>query len=238
MSAQPLARRGVLATALAAAEAWLLEPVEEVAERAVPPAACRPVVAVFGLGRGCGVTTVARALGAELAARDPAAACVVSSERRSAARPLASSAATRLARSLEALPGSPAQAAGRLCLVECGDLRRVTDAGRRLAPVVLDAGSTAVGGAPAALADHVLLVASPRVEPALAAVTSTSLARVGPEPLVVLNRATAQGWNGRPDLVLPEARTGARLAHAGREPRGTLGRAVAEIADLCEAARA
>ena len=50
----------------------------------------RPVVAVFGLGEGCGATTVARALGAELAARDPAGACAVSSPSRSGALPLGS----------------------------------------------------------------------------------------------------------------------------------------------------
>ena len=105
MSAQPIARRGVLASALAAAEAWLLDPVDEPVERTEPLVTVRPVVAVFGLGPRCGATTVARALGVELAARDPAGACAVSIERCPATRSIASAAAARLARTLEALPG-------------------------------------------------------------------------------------------------------------------------------------
>ena len=47
------------------------------AEREQPMVQRRVVVAVFGLGPGCGATTVARGLGAELAARDACGACVV-----------------------------------------------------------------------------------------------------------------------------------------------------------------
>ncbi|MDQ4048876.1 MAG: hypothetical protein M3131_05775, partial [Actinomycetota bacterium] len=66
-----------------------------------------------------------------------------------------------------------------------------------------------------------------------------SLARVGPAPLAVLNRAgrEAERWEGRAEAELPDSRIGAQLALAGREPRGQLGRAVAELADRCETAR-
>ena len=122
--------------------------------------------------------------------------------------------------------------------MDLGDTGRLADAARYLAPLVLDAGRMAVGGASAAVADHVVLVASPRVEPALALVAGASLARVGPEPLVVLNRASWAGpFEGRADLVLPDSRMGAQLAHAGREPRGVLGRSVDELADRCEKPR-
>lgn len=45
--------RGLVASALARAEAWLLEPVGQACEPASAPAS-HPVVAVFGLARGSG----------------------------------------------------------------------------------------------------------------------------------------------------------------------------------------
>lgn len=236
MSAHPaVGARGVFATALARAEAWLLEPVEEAVDEEQPAVSRRPVVAVFGLQEGCGATTVARALGAELAVRDACGACAVSASSRSAALPIGSAAAARLARTLRALPWASAQASGRLCLVECGELDRLADAARYMAPLVLDAGRMAVGGAPAALADHVVLVASARVEPALASVARASLSAAGRAPLVVLNRASGPGgYHGIADVLVPESRLGAQLAQAGREPRGELGRAIAELAHRCE----
>jgi hypothetical protein len=236
VSAQPL-----LAAAIARAGAWLLEPVDEIAagqpaaSEDSPAAARRPVVAVFGLGADCGATVVSRGLGAELAARDPGGACAVHSDSGSGALPLGLPAAVRLARTISTLAGARAQASGRLCLVSCPDIPRLAEAARDLAPLVVDAGHSAIGGSPAALADHVVIVATPRVEPALASVMRDSLARVGPEPLVVLNRAREPaGYGDRADLVLPESRLGAQLALAGREPRGVLGRALAEVADRCE----
>ena len=239
MSAQPaFARGGFLAAAVARAEGWLLEPADDGLDEAEPIVRARPVIAVFGLGEGCGATTVARALGAELAARDPGGACAVSCPSRSGALPLGSAAAARLARTFTAIQGAWAQASGRLCMVDCGDTGRLVDAARYLAPLVLDAGFMAVGGAPAAVADHVVLVASPRVEPALATVARASLARVGPDPVVVLNRAARPGpFEGAADLLLPDSRMGAQLAHSGREPRGELGRAIDALADRCEEPR-
>jgi hypothetical protein len=139
----------------------------------------------------------------------------------------------------------------------------VSHATRELAPLVLDAGSTVLGGALAALADRVLLVARPSIEPALGAVGVDCLARLGHAPLLVLNRAEpsagATGADGsgadgsdaaESDAdgsdasrraawlrlgvhLMPESRMGAQLAAGGREARGELGRAVAELADLC-----
>jgi hypothetical protein len=88
-------------------------------------------------------------------------------------------------------------------------------------------------------------VASDSTEPALASVAEECLGRVGHEPVVVLNRVTATethdalppGWAGRAAHRLPESRMGAQLALGGREARGELGRAIAELADLCEPAR-
>jgi hypothetical protein len=239
MSAQPaFPRRGFVASALARAESWLLEPVEDSVENAAALVRPRPVVAVFGLADGCGATTVTRALGAELAARDPGGACAVSASRRSAALPLGSPAAARLARTLELqLQGAWTQASGRLCLIDCGDLGRLADAARYVAPLVLDAGRTTVGGALAALADMTLLIASSRVEPALASVARGSL-RADQDSLVVLNRASdLAAFDGVADVLLPESRVGAQLAQAGREPRGELGRAISELADRCEGAQ-
>src|SRR5215211_2204484 len=197
--------RGLVAAALARVEDFLLEPAEPVREERSPaPRLRRPVIAVFGLARRCGATTVARALAAELAARDGGAAAV-SSPVTAAGIPLASPAAVRLARAMADVPHARTRAVGRLCLVEGPSPLELADAGRLHAPLVLDAGSEQVGGAAAAVADHVVVVAG-------------CLARVGPEPLVVLNRADRElRWEGRATLDLPESRMGAQLALGGRE---------------------
>ena len=68
----------------------------------------------------------------------------------------------------------------------------------------------------------------------LAAVVAESLSRVGPEPLVLLNRAAEAGpWEDRAHFVLPESRAAARLALGGRAPRGRLGDGIAALAELC-----
>ncbi len=233
MSSQAV-RHGLLATALARVEEFLLEPAEPVRDVDPPqPSVRRPVVAVFGLARRCGATTVGRGLAAELAARDGGAAAV-SSPVSAAGIPLASPAAARLAKAMADVPHARTRAVGRLCLVEGPSPVELADAARLQAPLVLDAGSEQVGGAAAAVADHVVLVGAPSVEPALATVVAGCLARVGPDPIVVLNRAeSGSEWAGRAALGLPDARMGAQLALGGREPRGALGRAVAELADLC-----
>jgi hypothetical protein len=230
--------RRLVAGVLATAGAWLVEPAEpapEVPGRA--PARPRAVVAVFGLAAGCGATVVARALAAELAARDASGTAAVACDARTAGIPLATQAASRLARALEDLPGAATRAVGRLCLIEGADQLMLTESSRQVAPLVLDAGSASLGGAPASLADRTVLVATRAVEPALARVAAECLARVGAESIVVLNRV-------RPDrdiasaasdfLSLPDSRLGARFALGGREARGELGRAIARLADRCE----
>ncbi len=243
MSRQHLAAgsRGPLSTALAAAGAWLLEPARPAVEPVVSaPGALRPVVAVFGLRRGCGVTVVARALAAELAGRDATGAAAVHCDARAAGIPLATRAAGQLARMLAEVPGADTRAVGHLCLVggaECGAL---ADTARHIAPLVLDAGASALGGVTAALADEVVVLGNPAVEPALAGVAVECLARLGHQPIVVLNRGRADldaDWSARAAVVLPESRMGAQLALGGREPRGPLGRAIAELADRCEGRR-
>lgn len=248
---------------------FLVEPLE--APSAPPPpigapsrrAPLRPVVAVAGLARGCGTTTVARALGAELALRDPTAATVVAAASVPATGvPLGTAAAGRLARGLARALAVDVRAVGRLCLAECPatDAAALVTAARPLAPVVLDVADPADVAVAAALADAVVLVGSRRVEPALGEVVGASLARVGPAPLVVLNRdresggavdrerqtggegdrasagedrpGTSDRWRERHSVALPDSRVGAQLATAGREPRGELGRAVAALADL------
>jgi hypothetical protein len=232
VTAWPEQRRGGLVAAVAArAESWLLEPgapAARVVERPPPP---RPVVAVIGLARRCGTTTVARALAAELARRDPAGAAIVTS----AAVPaqsspaLATGAARRLARVLGG------RATGRLALVAADDpdLRRLV--ADRHAPVVLDVGHGTPPEGAVAMADRAVLVASPDVEPALAELAAGALTRDGGAPLVVLNRALGgDGWGTGPVAIVGESRLGARLAQAGRDPLGTLRAAAELLADGCE----
>jgi hypothetical protein len=230
--------RRLVAGVLATAGAWLVEPAEPAPEAPVrAPARPHAVVAVFGLAPGCGATVVARALAAELAARDASGTAAVACEARTAGIPLATQAASRLARALEDLPGAATRAVGRLCLIEGTDQLTLAESSRRVAPLVLDAGSGSLGGAPASVADRTVLVAAPAVEPALARVAGECLARVGAESIVVLNRV-------RPDrdtasvasefMSLPDSRLGAQLALGGREARGELGRAIATLADRCE----
>jgi hypothetical protein len=235
------APRRFVAGALAAAGSFLLEPAAPRADaRTQAPSGLRPLVAVFGLARGCGVTVVSRALAAELARRDAGGVAAVHCEEGAAGIPLATHAATRLARALADVPGADTRAVGRLCLVGGAEQSALADTARHFAPLVLDAGAGSLGGAPAALADRVVVVAIPSTEPALASVAAECLRRVGPDPLVVLNRTAAgevdgrrADWSTRPAHRLPESKMGARLALGGREARGELGRAVAELADLC-----
>ena len=238
VSAEASALRGLLATTAAAIESFFFDPaLPEPASEGAGPMNVRPVVCVFGLARGCGVTVVARALAAELALRDAAATAVVCSKTRPAGIPLATHAASRLARLLEDVPGAAPRAVGRLCLAG-GDAhgrsgsrnQRLVETARYHAPVVIDAGSEALGGA-AAAGDCAVIVTTRDVEPALARVASECVARIGPSPVVVLNRAP----HDQPGLfALPNSPLGARLALGGREARGELGRTIAELADLLD----
>ena len=214
---------------LAKAEAWLLEPsaaaADPVPEREAPPV--RPVVAVVGLARGSGATTVARALAVELAVRDPAGASVVVSESAEPGVAVSGTASARLARLLAALGWGPVRRVGRLCLVN----GTAFPAGQLPAPVVLDAGRDGAG-----IAERTVLVAGPGVEPALALVASAAFERYGHPPALVANRIedTAR-WEAIGALATGESRLAAALARAGREPRGRLGAAMRELVDRWEA---
>ena len=234
--------RGFVSGALAAAGSFLLEPaVPRPDSPSDTPSGMRPVVAVFGLARGCGVTVVSRALAVELASRDAAGTAAVHCDARAAGIPLATHAAARLAKLLADVPGADTRAIGRLCLVGGAERAALSDTARHFAPLVLDAGSASLGGAPAALADRVVVVATPSTEPALASVAVECLGRLGCQPVVVLNRAPTgerpSPWENRAAIHLPESRMGAQLALGGRETRGELGRAVSGLADLCEVPR-
>jgi hypothetical protein len=237
MSAGATAARRTLLTALVD---YLVEPVEAFAADGASESSSRirPTVAVVGLGVGCGTTTVARALGAELSLRDRDGAGVVTSPAvPSGGVPLGTPAAGRLARALVGRLAVRTRVSGRVCLVEGAERPALTAVTRDLAPLVIDVDDPADAPIAASLADVMVVVATPRLEPSLARLLAASLARVGPEPLIVLNRArdAAEGWEGRFALRLPESRIGARLALGGREARGPLGTAVSRLADLVEA---
>src|SRR5690349_1975305 len=111
-------RRGVLA----AVAGLLVEPAEPVApdhgqaEHGWTRTA-RPVVAVAGLSPRGGTTTVARALAAELALRDPDGAAVVSATGITGGGiPLGTPAAGRLGRALARSLPARTRAVGRVCL--------------------------------------------------------------------------------------------------------------------------
>ena len=234
----------LLAAALARAEAFLLEPVppSEPGRAPGPPATSkRPIVAIAGVIPGCGATTVARALAAELALRDSLRSAVVSGADARGSLPIGTPAAGRLARLVTSRAGVEARASGRICLAPVVEPAQVEVTLRGLATVVLDVEGAAAAAAAASVADQVVLVATPGVEPALAAVLAGSLARVGPEPMVVLNRAAGDGefagessWRGRAHLTLPLSHAAARLGLSGRGAGGAFGAAIAELADLCE----
>jgi len=216
---------------------WLVEPAPAGArERAqaltVVPPRSYPLVGVVGLARRCGATTVARALAAELASRHGGAA-VVASPGRPAVVPLGSSAqAAHLAETLAQLDDR--RAAGRLCLAACGDASVLEEATRQVAPAVMEVepGSAALEAAP--VLDRLVLVASPSLEPALAGAVAETIVAVAEPPVIAVNRACDHGpWLVHADVLFPDSRVGARLALAGREPRGWLGRAVEQLADLC-----
>lgn len=196
----------------------------------------RPVVAVAGLAPRCGTTTVARALAAELALRDEGGAAIISAEAVAGGGiPLGTPAAGRLGRAVQRSLPSQTRAVGRICLTVAGpDHAALVDAARGLAPLVLDVVEPVQTSVAASLVDAVVLVGGTGTEPALAAVLADSLRRVGPDPVVVLNRDrdADERWEGRCALRLPDARMGAQLALAGREARGELGRAIARLADL------
>ena len=183
------------------------------------PLPARPVIAVVGLAPGCGATTLARALAATLARRDHSGVAIVASAHEAEGSHLATRPAVRLASKHPS-----ACAAGRLCLTSLDAAAQLT----HFAPLVLDlrSGDTTH----AALAHTAILVAPGDTEPALAELAARTLNAL----TVVTSTDDPSRWEERALLVLPRSRLSARLAAAGREPRGTFGAAVARIADACE----
>ena len=245
MTAYPREARGpgtFLAAVATRAERWLLEPAAPRPRAIEPEPDLRPVIAVIGLGSRCGTTTIARALAVELANRDSASAAIVSAPEggpvaaattatdRGPIAALATAPARRLAR---AFPRDAALASGRLCLLEPDHSVLRELAISRPAPLVLDVGHGQPPEAPRALADVTVLVASPDVEPSLADVVAASLTRDDETPAILLNRALDPGpWAGRDLVTVSEARLGARLALAGRDPTPALARPIARLADM------
>ncbi len=225
-------RHGFVANALAVASEWLVEPAEAAAEPRRAQVQDRMVVAVVGLGPRSGLTTVARALGAELALRDAGGACAVTAPAGSVLS-LGTPAAGRLARALGGVGN--ARACGRLCLIDAPDRVALAGAALGVAPLVFDVAEPGEAAVLAGLSRRVVLVGGPRVEPALASAMADSLTRVGPAPLVVASRPAEEAdWEGRADIEIPHSRVGAQWALAGREARGRLGEAVVALADLVE----
>lgn len=240
MRAQPISERRSLLAALAArAEAWLLEPApgatapHEPAPRGPEP---RIVAGVIGLSPRCGASTVARGLGALLASRDPSGAAIVCTPRVPPGPLVRVPAAARLARALGEVGIEASRPAGRLCLVPAVDAHPAVSSGRSLAPVVLDVPlGTSVAEA-ARLADVIVLVSSPSTEPALTEVVREAVTRLGREAVLAVSRVRpGEEPLSRGAYALPESRVAAQLALAGREPPGTFGAALSELATACRA---
>ena len=225
-------RPSAVAAALAWIQDWLLEPLPERAGGAsleLPP---RPVVAVVGLRPGCGASTVARALAARLAASDPCGCAIVAGSLVRAPLAPAARSTGRLRLALRTA-GRGAVALGRLCLAEPLELPALVELARGQAPLLLDAGRGEPAREAAELADLTLVVAPADAEPALAELLAGSLGRAA----VVVNQAREPGrWVGRAAALLPGSRLGARLSAAGWEAPGALGRDIAGLARVCEAA--
>lgn len=247
------AREGLLARALSffvePGPALLVQPPRPVGAPSQAAASPRPLVAVCGVRPGCGTTTVARALAAELAGRDPLHSAVVAGSDARGALPLGTPAAARLARLVTERTGVEARPSGRLCLAPDADPPLLERALRGTASLVLDVALRGMAPAAASLADHVVLVADPATEPALAEIVADSLGRIGPRPVIVLNRAPSEpaaataaerlraaptgAWRDRAQVVVPSSLPAARLALGCRGAGGAFGAAIATLAEIC-----
>jgi hypothetical protein len=221
---------------MAKAESWLLEPAAGEEPAALPPSP-RPVVAVRGLSAGCGCSTVARALAAVLAVRDPSGAAALGGGVEGVRPRLAAPASARLARELARVGVGTVRASGRICLLPA-DLAIEVVALERPCPVVIDVASGAPPAEGLAQADHTVLVTTASDEPALAAAVEASLVLAGHHVDVVVNRAEEPdrtlAW-GPGSIAIGESRLAAQVALAFRGARGPLAEPVGELADRCRA---
>jgi hypothetical protein len=204
------------------AGAWLLEPVDPPARLAAdrpppepPPPPTRPLVAVVALAPRAGASTVARALAARLASLDPAGVAVLCSDDVPARAALGGRAAVRLARTL-AERGLGVRAAGSLCLLP-SDAPLAGIAGTGEAPLAVDVSHGAPIEAVLTVVRHVVLVATPDVEPALANAVQRSL-RAGDRAVdVVVNRAIDRAADG----AIAGRGSGHAPRGSGKAPRGS-----------------
>jgi hypothetical protein len=244
MSAHSAAQRRSWLSALAAqVSEFVFEEVGDVVEPEPARLEPYPVIAVVSAAARSGATTVARLLAAELAAREGGAAIVTASAptRRSAPP---SRAAIRLTTAMAGV--ADAQPLGRLCIVTAtgwigaseasdpaaGDPERVIAAARYLAPVVLDLPPDGSAAGIASVADRIAVVAAATGEPALLDAVATV---IGGDPVKVVNRVAESGdWAERADILVPDSRIAARAATIGTRPLGSLGAAVAALADALE----
>jgi hypothetical protein len=230
-------RAGLIAAAVARAEGFLLDPPRRGEPAPVLPETKPPVVAVVALAARCGTTTVARGVGAVLAARSPSGTALVCGPSGSVALAVASAPAARLAKAVAEQVDATPRVSGRLCLLDTDPRIARAQAQRRETPLIIDISHGADASEATTLADVIVLVAAGSTEPSLAAVVGASLARSGPDPLVVVSRPGDDGlWDERPALRLVDSRLGSRIALAGREPPGSFGGVLADLADRCEEA--
>lgn len=100
-------------------------------------------------------------------------------------------------------------------------------------PLVLEVPHGESAGRAASLADHVIVVAGPGVEPSLASSVARSLEAVGPRPAIVVNRAGDDDrWDGSLDVALPVAPWAARLAGRGGPVTGDLRQAISRLLEI------
>jgi hypothetical protein len=227
-------RSGIVATALAHAERFLLDAPERDAARTSHPAPRPPVVAVVALAPRCWTTTVARGVGAVLAARAETGVGLVCGPCGGVSLAIATAPAARLSKGIAEQVDAAPRVGGRRCLIDCDPRIARAQALRNEVPLVVDVPHGADPSEATALADAIVLVAAGSTEPALAAVVGASLARSGPEPLVVVSRPDEDAiWDDRPARRLADSRLGSRIALAGREPPGSFGAVLGELADRC-----
>jgi hypothetical protein len=239
---------GPLKALIARAEAWLLAPPgEATARQGEPPPPCAsrspvpplappqaPVVAVVALAPRAGASTIARALAGRLARDGSPGASVVHGRGPRRAGP-AALAARRHAHVLAARGIEDVRLCGRLCLLAATEPLGPLVA-QRIAPVVVDVGHGEPAEPALGFADHVVLIAPPEVEPALAATVAGSLRAGGKGTSLVVNRALEdpRAELGTP-LVIAESRLAAAAAQLGRATRGPLAKPIRELAERCRA---
>jgi hypothetical protein len=222
----------LLAAALARAQGFLLEPagttIEAESPGARPAAAARPLrVAVIGLTRRSGATTVARGLAHSLAVPGLRESHLVS---------LAQGASDRAWRARAVTPWDvPPALRAPDEVTEYGET--VARLAGGTAALVWDFSATESEVAAAAIqaSDRAVAVASGTAEPGLASLVCSMLAeRVG-EVLLAANRVVDPDcWAGRCAATLPESRLGAFALARGHMPGGAFGAGLRRLAAAVE----